>query len=178
MLYGHGPQFYPGKVDRGRSCKRLAIYASEQFYCIGPTKWLHIDHKADLTCIVIGVTNLVELTYEPSFSAFHQVDVEVVEHCWTLLARCMTGQIAIADCSHLVGHVKHEMMHIMGFYHEHSRYHCISKRIQISKCTGFRLVLRIRLHTILHLKLRGCVCCPILGVNSYQYFKTKCITSA
>ena len=40
----------------------------------------------------------------------------------------MTGQIAIADCSHLVGHVKHEMMHIMGFYHEHSRY--ISLHIQ------------------------------------------------
>ena len=33
-----------------------------------------------------------------------------------------TEQIAIADCSHLVGHVKHEMMHIMGFYHEHSRW--------------------------------------------------------
>ena len=42
-------------------------------------------------------------------------------------------QIAIAECAHLVGHVKHEMMHIMGFYHEHSRYSPIhSPRFDIS----------------------------------------------
>ena len=29
--------------------------------------------------------------------------------------------IFIGKCAHLVGHIKHEMMHTLGFYHEHSR---------------------------------------------------------
>jgi len=29
--------------------------------------------------------------------------------------------IFIGRCAHLVGHIKHEMMHTLGFYHEHSR---------------------------------------------------------
>ncbi len=29
--------------------------------------------------------------------------------------------IYIGECSHLLGHIKHEMMHTLGFYHEHSR---------------------------------------------------------
>ena len=49
-----------------------------------------------------------------------------------------TGQIAIADCSHLVGHVKHEMMHIMGFYHEHSRYHYITYFVAFTDSHSFK----------------------------------------
>ena len=30
-------------------------------------------------------------------------------------------EIYLGQCAHLVGHVKHEMMHTLGFYHEHSR---------------------------------------------------------
>lgn len=29
--------------------------------------------------------------------------------------------IFIGGCAHLIGHIKHEMMHTLGFYHEHSR---------------------------------------------------------
>ena len=29
--------------------------------------------------------------------------------------------IQLGRCAHLAGHVKHEMMHTIGFYHEHSR---------------------------------------------------------
>ena len=47
------------------------------------------------------------------------------DHCFDhenfLTSDTVDLQIAIAECAHLVGHVKHEMMHIMGFYHEHSR---------------------------------------------------------
>ena len=57
----------------------------------------------------------------------------------TLTLRWMTPvavdlQIAIAECAHLVGHVKHEMMHIMGFYHEHSRYGCSYRQINFAYC--------------------------------------------
>ena len=33
----------------------------------------------------------------------------------------LAQSIFIGRCSHLVGHIKHEMMHTLGFYHEHSR---------------------------------------------------------
>lgn len=33
----------------------------------------------------------------------------------------LSQEIYLGRCSHLIGHIKHEMMHTLGFYHEHSR---------------------------------------------------------
>jgi len=33
----------------------------------------------------------------------------------------LSQTINLGKCSHLLGHIKHEMMHTIGFYHEHSR---------------------------------------------------------
>ena len=33
----------------------------------------------------------------------------------------VSQSIELGKCAHLAGHVKHEMMHTIGFYHEHSR---------------------------------------------------------
>eukprot|EP00095_Tigriopus_kingsejongensis_P009611 maker-scaffold1884_size25683-snap-gene-0.4 protein:Tk09611 transcript:maker-scaffold1884_size25683-snap-gene-0.4-mRNA-1 annotation:"hypothetical protein BRAFLDRAFT_245310" len=46
--------------------------------------------------------------------------------CYSKIGRAywplpLPQSIALGQCSHLVGHIKHEMMHTLGFYHEHSR---------------------------------------------------------
>ena len=46
--------------------------------------------------------------------------------CYSKIGRAywplpISQSIYIGKCSHLLGHVKHEMMHTMGFYHEHAR---------------------------------------------------------
>lgn len=46
--------------------------------------------------------------------------------CYSKIGRAywpfpLPQSISLGKCSHLVGHIKHEMMHTLGFYHEHSR---------------------------------------------------------
>ena len=43
----------------------------------------------------------------------------------------ISQSIELGKCSHLLGHIKHEMMHTVGFYHEHSRSDR-DKHIQVS----------------------------------------------
>ena len=59
---------------------------------------------------------------------FQSVYVEFLNagSCYSKVGRVfwpfpLPQSIHIGKCAHLVGHIKHEMMHTLGFYHEHSR---------------------------------------------------------
>ena len=59
---------------------------------------------------------------------FQSVYVEFLNSgiCYSRIGRVywpfpLPQSIFLGRCAHLIGHVKHEMMHTMGFYHEHSR---------------------------------------------------------
>ena len=63
-----------------------------------------------------------------SFLLFQSVYVEFLNTgiCFSRIGRVywpfpLPQSIFIGRCAHLIGHIKHEMMHTMGFYHEHSR---------------------------------------------------------
>ena len=63
-----------------------------------------------------------------SFFLFQSVYVEFLNTgiCFSRIGRVywpfpLPQSIFIGRCAHLIGHIKHEMMHTMGFYHEHSR---------------------------------------------------------
>ena len=63
-----------------------------------------------------------------SFCLFQSVYVEFLSTgiCFSRIGRVywpfpLPQSIFIGRCAHLIGHIKHEMMHTMGFYHEHSR---------------------------------------------------------
>ena len=59
---------------------------------------------------------LVELVEPPKIYLFIYVFIQIYTRPFPL-----PQSIFIGRCAHLVGHIKHEMMHTLGFYHEHSR---------------------------------------------------------